>query len=370
MSASNNYNSNWKKPKLIKSVIAAAAVLLAFGGFFMSGQKGYSENSGKNGKDVKKGPAYVETAKPQYKEISDRLTSVGTLMSNESVTIASEIAGKVTGIYFKEGQDVKAGQTLVRLDDSVLKATLDSASVNRDLTLTKYKRAEALLQANGMSQQDRDTAYADWQSAEAAVRLAKAQLNKAYLKAPFNGTAGLRQISMGAYIQPGTAIVNLEDVSRLKIQFNIPQTDASKIRSSETFSITTDEFPDRQFFGRIYAVNPRIDESSRSLAVRGIIDNKDRLLRPGLFAQVSIATGRPEKALFIPEAAVNLTAGGKTALILEKGVAVQKKITTGRRILGFVEITDGIGPQDVVIVKGQVKDGDKAIPAGRPEQAN
>lgn len=365
MSLNTQNSSGWKHPRLIKSIIGGVAVAATIMFFIFSGGEVFSKQQNSAETD-KKAPATVEISKPTIKDITDSLSSVGTLLSNESVTISSEIAGKVTGIYFNEGQSVKSGQTLIRLDDSILRATLDSAQVDRALTESKYKRAIELSKAEAMSQQDRDSAYADWQRDEAAVRLAKAQLAKTEIKAPFSGTIGLRQVSLGNYLQAGATIVNLEDISRLKIQFNIPQTNVSKIKVSQKFSITTDAYPDKIFYGKIYAVNPKIDEASRSLVVRGIIDNSKRMLRPGLFAQIKLDTGKPEKALFIPESAVSLTANSKTVFLYKKGAAIQTKITTGRRIPGWVEVTKGLNQSDTILVKGQdkIKDGDQVSPVG------
>lgn len=366
MEVNNRRNSGWKNPALMKSFIAAAAVAAACAAFFLSGGKGFSQGKQEEAQKPKDKKSYVETAPVTMRNISEAITSVGTLLSNESVIVTSETSGRITSINFSEGQDVKAGQVLVRIDDSTLKAELDSAVTDRDLNEAKYRRAEDLVASGAVSKQDRDIAYADWQRSEADVRHAKAALDKTVIKAPFSGTVGLRQVSAGNYIQPGTQIVNLEDIATLKIQFSIPQTEVSRIKASQTFTFTTDAYPDKTFTGKIYAIDPKIDEKSRSMTVRGIIKNTDRTLRPGMFAQVSIETGAKQNALFIPESAVMQNASGKFIFLYDNGTALQTKVTTGARTTGWVEVTSGIKPSDIIITKGQdrIRDKDTVTPAG------
>ncbi|MGE4466069.1 efflux RND transporter periplasmic adaptor subunit [Sphaerochaeta sp.] len=355
----------WKNPAKTKTLIAALAVAALCAAFFLSGGKVFSQGKQEDVQKPKEKKAYVETAQVSFRSTGHAVFSVGNVMSNESVVITSETAGRITGILFAEGQKVKAGQVLVRIDDSTLKAELDSAETDRTLNEAKYKRAEDLVESGAVSRQDRDIAFADWQRSEAQVRLVKAELVKTTIKAPFSGTIGLRQVSTGNYIQAGTQIVNLEDISVVKVQFSVPQTDISKIGISQTFTATTDAYPDRVFSGRIYAIDPKIDQQSRSLTVRGIIKNTGGELRPGMFAQISIETEKRENALFIPESAITQNASGKSVFIYNNGTASQTKVTTGNRTTGFVEVTAGLKAGDIIITKGQdrIKDGDKVTPA-------
>jgi len=366
MEVNSRKNSGWKNPALMKSLIAAVAVVVLCAAFFLSGGKVFSQGKQEEAQKPKEKKSYVETAPVTMRSTSEAITSVGTLMSNESVIVTSETSGRITSINFAEGQDVKAGQVLVRIDDSTLKAELDSAMTDLELNNAKYRRAEDLVASGAVSKQDRDIAYADRQRSEADVRYAQAALDKTVIKAPFSGTVGLRQVSAGNYIQPGTQIVNLEDITTLKIQFSIPQTEVSRIKTSQTFTLTTDAYPNRTFTGKIYAIDPKINEQSRSMTVRGIIRNPDRTLRPGMFAQVSIETGARENALFIPESAIVQNAAGKFVFIYDGGTAVQTKVSTGTRTTGWVVVVSGLKPSDIIITKGQdrIRDKDTVTPAG------
>lgn len=361
-------SKNEKKPVLLK--LLAVILIIAAGTAYFFADKGVFKNDNDSADtQAEEEAVIVETAPAVFREISDNITSIGSLMSNESVVITTEAAGKISGIFFSEGQQVKAGQILVRLDDSTLQASLDASETDRVLNEIKYKRAEALLKGDAVSAQERDEAYADWQRSEAQVRLVRSEISKTVIKAPFSGTAGLRRVSIGNYIQPGTEIVNLEDISTLKINFSIPQIEAHKITTSQKFSLKIDAYPDREFIGEIYAIDPKIDELSRSLSVRGILNNPDGLLKPGQFVQVTINVGEKRESIFVPEIAVIASSAGKSVFINDSSKAKQLTVTTGRRTTGWVEILSGLKEGDQVIVKGydKVREGTLIQPVGSNE---
>ncbi len=309
----------------------------------------------------------VETTEVVVDSASREIYAVGSLKSNESVVMSSEIAGRVTAINFEEGQGVAKGQVLIRLDDSVLKAELDQAEANRVLSAANYKRATALLTDRAISEQERDEAFARWQLDEARVRLAQAQFDKTVLCAPFSGTLGLRQISVGDYIQPGQYLVNLEDDARLKVEFKIPESDAPKVKINQKFAMRTDAYPERTFAGAVYAVNPKLEQQSRSLVLRGIIDNSDKSLHSGQFVKVSLVVGATDNAIFIPEQAIVPQPKRLFVFKVVEGKVSMVEVTIGKRKSGWVEIASGLQPGDVVVTGGIQKIGDgmpvKAIPA-------
>ena len=297
----------------------------------------------------------VQTTPAVLKEHQDNITAVGSLTSNESVIITSEINGKIVDILFREGQTASKGQVLVRLDNSTLSATLASAEATRIFTRAKKNRSEALMAEDAISKQDMDEAYANWQKAEAEVVRIKSELDKTVIKAPFNGTLGLRQVSLGAYVQQGTEIVNLEDISKLKFSFSIPQIDAHKIKVSQKFMLKVDSYPDETFMGEIYAVSPIINQTNRSLSAIGIVNNTKGLLKPGQFAVATISVGDKVKSVFIPEGAVKSDLAGKSIFINDNGTAKLVSIQTGKRNAGLVEVLSGVEAGENVIFKGQDK---------------
>lgn len=309
----------------------------------------------------------VETAPVSVGPAIREITTVGTLESNESVVICSEIAGRVVAINFSEGEKTERGDVLIRLDDSILKAQLDRAQANLVLHQSDFKRADALYKDHAISEQERDEAFASLRLDEASVRLAQAQLDKTVIRTPFTGTLGLRLISLGDYIQPGQHLVNLEDESRVKADFKVPQIYAAQVAVGQTLSIRVDALPGQIFTGQVYAINPRLSEQSRSLSVRGLVSNPERLLHPGQFAKLSLVIGQQEQALFVPEQAIIPQPKRQFVMKVIEGAVVMCEVQLGLRTKGWVEVLSGLEASDVVVTGGMQKIADgmpvHAVPA-------
>lgn len=302
-------------------------------------------------------PMPVETVEVKIADSDQNLLAVGTLHSNESVVVMSEIPGRIEKVGFREGQKVKKGQLLFKLDSAVLQAEFDRAEATRALSEENYQRAESLLAVEAISQQERDEYQTKWQLDEATTRLAKAQLDKAAIRTPFAGTVGLRTVSVGDYVQPGQLLVNLEDLSQLKVDFRIPEKYSAQVQAGQKIALTTDAYGERQFVGEIYAINPLIDEQSRSLVARGLIDNRDGKLRPGQFARVALTLETKTEALFIPEQALIPQPATPLVFKVVAGKAEMVPVQTGQRRKGWVEITSGLIAGDVVVTGGHQKIG-------------
>lgn len=302
-------------------------------------------------------PMPVETVEVRITDSEQLLQAVGTLASNEAVMVVAEIPGRIEKISFQEGKAINQGQLLIKLDDSVLKAEFDRAEAGRALSEKNYQRSEALFKDNAISEIERDEAYAKWQLDEATTRLAKAQLDKTVIKTPFAGTLGLRNVSVGDYIQPGQPLVNLEDVAQLKVNFSVPEKYSALVKVDQRFTVTTDAHGDRVFAGEVYAINPLVEEKSRSLVLRGKIDNKQGSLRPGQFAQVKLVLSIKADSIFIPEQALIPQPAIKMVFKVVDGVAQMVPVRTGERRNGWVEVVDGLVAGDVVITGGHQKIG-------------
>jgi len=312
-------------------------------------------------------PMPVETMAVKVMTTVQQIATVGSLQSEESVILSSEISGRITHIAFSEGQAVKRGTLLIQLEDSVLKAQLEQAQANFKLHEADYLRTEALLKDHAISQQERDTAYSRWVLDKASVNLAKAQWLKTRIEAPFTGTLGLRQVSVGDFVQPGQALVNLEDTRKLKVEFSIPEKFAASIAQGQQFSLQTAAFEGRDFSGEIYAINPLVDVASRSLVVRGRLDNQQSLLRPGQFAKLKLTIATREGALFIPEQAVIPQPQANMVFKVVEDKAQMTPVKLGQRRTGWVEVVEGLSAGDVVVTGGHQKIGPgspvMAIPA-------
>lgn len=297
----------------------------------------------------------VESAKAEVMKISQEIRAVGTLNSNESVVIAAEIAGRVTGIDFQEGQRTGAGQVLLRLDSSIYGAQRDRAQASLSVSLADWERAQALFKEKAISQRELEEARAQWKLDEASLRLAEVQLGKTVLKAPFGGVLGLTHVSIGEYVQPGQPIVTLDDTDPIKVDFRVPEVYSSSLYPGQTVQVSIDAAPGRIFSGEVYAVDPAVDPKSRSLLVRAKVPNKDETLRPGMFAQIQLVMEEKPSALMIPEEALLSRGQDKLVYRVIDGVVAEAVVKTGQRQRGLVEITEGLSAGDTVITAGQIK---------------
>jgi membrane fusion protein (multidrug efflux system) len=250
------------------------------------------------------GPVAVEATPVRVGTAETTIDAVGSLVSNESVVVRPEVDGRVTRINFAEGSLVPAGALLVELDGSIERAELAQAEAQRDLARTNFDRAKELRRNNVGTQRALDEADAALRTADAAVDLARARLDKRSLVAPFTANAGLRNVSPGEFVTSGTAIVNLEQLDPLKVDFRVPEIFLAAVAPGQRIALAIDAFPGRDFAGTVKAINPLIDKAGRSIVVRAEIGNADGALRPGLFARVRLTLALRKNALFVPEQAI------------------------------------------------------------------
>jgi membrane fusion protein (multidrug efflux system) len=281
------------------------------------------------------------------------------LQPNEAVIVSSEIAGRIERLRFTEGEEVEAGDVLVELDSTILRAEL--AKIQSDLTLAEANRERAmtLAQRGAGTLRARDEAIAAHQAAVANVALAQARLDKASITAPFSGIVGLRAVSAGAYVTPGDRLVGLADIDPIKVDFRVPELVLSSVRTGQAIRVTVDAVPGRTFEGRIYAIDPTVDVNGRAVRLRARVPNPDRVLFPGLFARVQIVVERRENAVLVPESAVFSRGQERLVYRVVDGRAVLTRVELGQRRPGQVEVIAGLGHEAVVVTAGQqqVRDG-------------
>jgi membrane fusion protein (multidrug efflux system) len=296
----------------------------------------------------------VEVAAASTKTMSDDITAVGSLLSDESVQIAAETSGRVSEIRFTEGDTVSAGAVLITLDDSLIAAQLEDAQARLTLAQANYDRAASLRKTGTASQTTLDTAQSELSVQRAVYDLIKAQQEKLAIKAPFPGVLGFRTISPGAYVTAGTALVNLEKIDRLKVNFSVPEYYLAKLSVDQKIEIIADALPGTRFEGQIYAIDPAVDVNGRAIRVKATLSNEDRKLRPGLLARITVK-GKPRTAVTIPESA--LVSRGSDFLVFkaDNGKAKETKVLAGRRENGFVEIRDGVDVGQQVVIAGQAR---------------
>jgi membrane fusion protein, multidrug efflux system len=305
--------------------------------------------------DTKSAAVPVEAAKVVAAPLSEQVTAVGTLLSNEAVTVSSEIPGRLKEIHFQEGQPVEQGAPLFTLDDSVYRAQLDDAEAKLKLAEQTNKRTSTLFSNKYATAQSADEATSNLAVSTAATELARVQLEKTRIVAPFSGIVGLRHVSVGEYITAGQALVNLEAIDPVKADFRVPEKFLPAIRVGQTIRIKVDAFPDASFEGKVYAIDPKLDVSGRSLLVRALVPNNDQRLRPGLFARVTVLLQLKEDALSVPEQAIVPQGDSQYVFKIVDGKAKLTEVVTGTRREGRVEIVEGLSVGDEVVTAGQLK---------------
>ena len=301
----------------------------------------------------------VEAARAKAGTVIEDLRAVGTLRPNEAVTVVSEIAGRVERIGFREGQPVKAGDVLVELDASILRAELAKARSDLALARANDERAATLATRGLGTLRARDEAHAALQAAQANVALAQARLEKATIRAALSGVVGLRSVSVGAYVTPGERIVELADVDPVKVDFRVQELALPELRVGQPIRVTVDALPGKTFEGEIDAIDPIVDVAGRAIRLRARIPNRGGELSPGLFARVQIVIERREDAVLVPESAVFAEASRRFVYRVRDGRAVLTPVELGQRRPGQVEIRKGLARDDVVVTAGhqQLRDG-------------
>ena len=294
----------------------------------------------------------VEAQKITAAPLAREVIAVGSLRSEESVIVSSELAGRIARIGFREGQPVSAGQLLFELESSVYQAEGDQARAAHALAKRNADRAAELFGKNLISASDRDTAAANLDVAAASLALAQARMAKTRIIAPFVGTAGLRGVSPGDFVSAGQDLVNLEDLSTIKLDFRLSESALQVIAVGQSIGVEVDAYPGQKFSGEVYAIDPRVADQSRSIGVRARLLNKDGKLRPGLFARVKLEISSNPLALMVPEQAIFPRGDQLFVYAVEDGKARLKPVTVGQRISGKAEITSGLADGDVVITAG------------------
>ncbi len=283
------------------------------------------------------------------------ITAVGSLRSDESITVRPETAGRVAVIGFQEGQRVPKGATLVRLDPAINQAEVQQAQANLTLARAKYERASELQTKGFISGQARDEAENNLKVAEASLALANARLAKTEIKAPFSGVIGLRSVSVGDYVKEGADMVNLESIDALKVDFRVPEVYLRQVSVGQTLEVSLDALPGKTYEGKVFAINPLVDAAGRAIVIRAQVKNTDTALRPGMFARVRLITQAVDEALVLPEQALVPQGEEQFVFRVVDGKANRVKVVTGQRRDGMVEIVSGLAAGDLVVNAGQLK---------------
>jgi membrane fusion protein (multidrug efflux system) len=292
------------------------------------------------------------------------LYAVGGLSPEQGVTISAEEPGKVVRVGFESGSAVKVGDPLVELDTTVEEAKLKAAEAKAEWAQRSLGRAQRLRSTSAVSQEQVDDALSQSRQAEAEAQSLRALIAKKKITAPFAGRTGIRQVNVGQYLAAGTPIVPLHSLDPMHVDFTLPQQDVAELAVGQEARIKIDAFPDREFIGKLSAINPQVDPVTRNVAVQATVANPNEELRPGMFATITVVLPITDKVIAIPATSIQYAPYGDTVYVIDsmkdpagkefRGVR-QQVVRVGRRQGEQIAILEGIKPGEEIVTSGVFK---------------
>lgn len=320
-------------------------------------------------------PATVTATVVRYQEWQPQLAAVGSLRAVRGVDVTTEMAGLVRDIAFRSGQDVKAGQLLVQLNADTDKAQLAALEAAAELAKTVYDRDRAQYEIKAIAKAQLDADAADLKSKLAQVAQQTALVAKKTIRAPFAGRLGITTVNPGQYLNPGDTIVTLQTVDPIYVDFYLPQQQLGQLAIGQSVIVETNAYSGRTFTGKILSINPKVDTNTRNVQIEALVDNHDRKLLPGMYANVKVDAGAGQRYLTLPQTAITFNPYGATVFVVKNGtgqntqgntegkkaqgkalpVAQQVFVTPGPTRGDQVAVTKGIDEGTQVVTSGQLK---------------
>jgi membrane fusion protein (multidrug efflux system) len=270
-------------------------------------------------------PSVVTTAKAVYEEWQPELRGIGTLRALRGADLALDIAGLVTAVNVQSGAEVRQGQLLLQLRDTEDVAQLRQLQAAEALAEVTFARAQKEAAVQVISKADYDQAAADLKAKQAAVEQQRVNVAKKQLRAPFAGRAGIVTINPGTYLNAGTTIVTVQQLDPIYVDFRMPQKNLSELKVGQTITLTLDAFPGKSFVGAVSAISPKVDADTRNVQIEGKTPNPDRVLTPGMFVNVNVASGAQQNYLTLPQTAVVYNPYGETVYVVETKAEADKE---------------------------------------------
>ena len=361
VAAGGGYGWQWYQATLIPGAVAQdggsdRAESEANGGG--NGEKAESDGGGGGGRP----PATVATATAERKTWRPAISATGSLEAVRGVEVVPDVSGQVVDIAFASGDEVKQGQALVRLRSEEARAELKSLRAQRDQAKSQFQRDQRLYQQGNQSEAQLDQSRARFQELNAEIERQQAHIAKKTVRAPFAGRLGLREVQLGAYVEPGTPLVTLQDLTPLHVTFSLPERRLPDIAREQPIEVRVDAYPDRVFKGEITAINPKVEVATRQIRVQGTLPNEAEKLRPGMFARVSVIQPAQENVVTLPQTAIVNQPYGDMVYVVTPSPegggprrVKQQFVTTGARRGTQVAITKGLDGGEDVVSAGQIK---------------
>jgi membrane fusion protein (multidrug efflux system) len=345
-----------KTKYIIYTALALLVAYLIYNKFFSEGAKksAAAMASGKGDKKKGGGPVGVNVMIVKDTAVNNIIDITGTIDANEKVSLISQTAGNITGIYFNEGTKVTKGQLLVKVYNQDLEASLQQNQYQVALAKQQESRNRQLLQKEAISQEEYDTSLTSLNSLKAAADVIKAQISRTEIRAPFSGTIGLRNVSPGSYLSPSSPIANLVNIDPAKVTFAVPERYLSILGPGSKIRFKTESSMEN-FVGTVYAIDPSIDASSRTITVRAKSPNPKGILTAGSFAKINLTLDQIPKTILLPTQAVIPDLKSSLVWIYHNGIAVSKPVKTDLRTDTKIQVIEGLKPGDSVVVSGLIQ---------------
>lgn len=357
-----------------RMIVMLLLVAVVFGGIFgmqymgKQGMNAYFDN-------MPVPPAAITTGRAETQVWPTQIDAPGSLIAVNGTTLTSEAGGLVTSILFESGVSVKKGQLLVQLDSADERAELARLQAQAELAGLNRTRREKLFGLEAISRSDLDAAKSEYAAAAAAVESQRAKLAQKDIRAPFDGTIGIRQVNLGEYLPPGGPIATLQSLDPIDIDFDLPEQRVGQVQPGFPISVLTDAYPDRSFKGAVLAIEPRVDPATRNFKVRARVPNPDLMLRPGQFGKVRLELPTTQNVVVIPRTAIDYSAYGNAVYVVQKKKdapappaepvpgappatdleVVQRFVKTGPVRGDFVAITEGLKEGEEIATAGLLK---------------
>ncbi|HXD39857.1 MAG TPA: efflux RND transporter periplasmic adaptor subunit [Ramlibacter sp.] len=314
----------------------------------------------------KPGAQVVSAVKAELAEWQPQFNAVGTLSAVRGVDVTTEIAGLVRSLHFRSGQDVKAGEVLLELNAESDRAQLQSLQAAADLAATVLARDRQQYEAQAVSRAQVDADEADVRVKRANVAQQAALVSKKTIRAPFAGRLGITTVNPGQYLNPGDKIVTLQTIDPIYVDFNLPQKQLAGLSLGQSLTLSSDAFPGQTFPGKITAINPKVDATTRNIQIEATVANGKRQLLPGMFANVNVDAGDKLRYLTLPQTAVTYNPYGSSVFVLKPGDKKDEKgnaplqaeqlfVTTGPTRGDQVAVLSGLTEGQQVVTSGQLK---------------
>ena len=337
-----------------KSLSISLFFLFTLSLFYIFNSDIFATNPEEKNNKIKSSTIRVEVKSVTKKPIAEELSLTGEFFANESVSIQSEVSGRIEYIGFSDGESVKKNTILVRLDGSLPKAEFLKNSAEYDLTVSNLQRAKNLYKQNYLSSRSLDEITASQEIAKAKKELSKAILEQYKIKAPFSGKVGLRNISVGGYVKNGQELLIIEDLTILKFDFQVPERYSNLVSLGQRVSIQTNAFS-KTIEGVVDAIDVNNKNRGRFLVLRTLINNKNKLLRSGMFGKIKLTIDKKEDGIVVSEEALFSEQSNKFVWRVVEGVVKKIPVTTGLRLNNEVEIINGLNVGDLVVTAGHLK---------------